>query len=87
MIRNLACVVVAILAFAAEAPAQLNVPEPDGYRTEDYRAPVPATLKGARVLATAEAEAIWRSRHGSFHRRAAACAKAAKSSRGHGVAR
>ena len=57
---------VAILAFAAEAHAQQNVPEPDGYRTDDYRALVPATLAGVRVLATAEAEAIWRGGTGAF---------------------
>lgn len=28
------------------------VPEPDGYRMEDFRAPVPATLSGAKVLST-----------------------------------
>ena len=33
---------------------------------EDYRAPVPATLAGARVLTTAEAEAIWRAKSGVF---------------------
>lgn len=32
---------------------------PEGYRTEDYRAPTPATLEGARVVTTAEAEQIW----------------------------
>ena len=57
---------VAILAFAAGAFAQQNVPEPGGYRTDDYRAPVPATLAGVRVLTTAEAEAIWRARTGVF---------------------
>ena len=46
--------------------AQENVAEPDGYRTENYRAPVPATLAGARVLTTAEAEAIWRAGRGIF---------------------
>ena len=66
MMWRLACVVVAALALAGEGFAQQNVPEPDGYRTDDYRAPVPATLKGARVLATAEAEAIWRADTGVF---------------------
>ena len=42
------------------------MPEPDGYRTDNYRAPVPATLAGARVLTTAEAEAIWRAKAGVF---------------------
>src|SRR3989442_4986130 len=60
MIRRLACVVVATFALAATVHTQQNVPEPDGYRTDDYRAPVPATLAGVRVLATAEAGAIWR---------------------------
>lgn len=36
------------------------VSEPDGYRVENYRAPVPATLKGARAVTTAEAEQIWK---------------------------
>lgn len=34
-------------------------PEPAGYRMEDFRAPVPATLKGARVLTTDEVADIW----------------------------
>jgi PQQ-dependent catabolism-associated CXXCW motif protein len=34
--------------------------EPEGYRMEDYRAPTPATLKGARVVTTAEVEQIWK---------------------------
>jgi PQQ-dependent catabolism-associated CXXCW motif protein len=66
MMRRLACALVAVLAFAADAPAQQKVLEPDGYRTDDYRAAVPATLKGARVLATAEAEAIWRAKTAGF---------------------
>jgi PQQ-dependent catabolism-associated CXXCW motif protein len=53
-------------AFASAAFAQQNVDEPDDYRMADYRAPVPATLKGARVLTTAEAEAIWRAKSGAF---------------------
>ena len=56
----------ALAVFAATAHAQDNVPEPDDYRTENYRAPVPATLAGARVLTTAEAETIWRSGAGVF---------------------
>jgi PQQ-dependent catabolism-associated CXXCW motif protein len=57
---------VAALALTLPASAQQNAPEPDGYRTENYRAPVPATLAGARVLATAQAEAIWRAGAGLF---------------------
>jgi PQQ-dependent catabolism-associated CXXCW motif protein len=40
--------------------------EPEGYRTDNYRAPVPATLEGAQVLSTTEAEAIWREKRGAF---------------------
>ena len=46
----------------AEAPP----PEPDAYRLDNYRAPTPVTLRGAQVLATAEAEAIWRSHSAAF---------------------
>jgi PQQ-dependent catabolism-associated CXXCW motif protein len=60
MMRKLAGLMLAAFAFAAPAPAQESAPEPDVYRTENYRGPVPATLAGARVLTTAEAEAIWR---------------------------
>jgi PQQ-dependent catabolism-associated CXXCW motif protein len=57
---KLARPIVALLILTVPARAQENPPEPEGYRTDDYRAPVPATLAGARVLATEEAEAIWR---------------------------
>jgi PQQ-dependent catabolism-associated CXXCW motif protein len=35
-------------------------PEPEHYRNEDYRAPTPKTLRGARVVTTAQAEELWR---------------------------
>jgi PQQ-dependent catabolism-associated CXXCW motif protein len=66
MKRKLAGFVVATLVFMVPVRAQLNAPEPDEYRAENYRAPVPATLKGARVLTTAEAETIWRAGSGVF---------------------
>ena len=56
---------VAILVAAAGA-ASAEVPEPEGYRLDNYRAPVPATLRGAKVIGTDEAEAIWRSHAASF---------------------
>jgi PQQ-dependent catabolism-associated CXXCW motif protein len=56
---------VAVLVAAAGA-ATAEVPEPEGYRLDDYRAPVPATLQGARVIGTDEAEAIWRNHAASF---------------------
>ena len=48
-------------AAAGDAP-----PEPDSYRQSDYRAPTPATLKGARVLTTDEAAAMWRAGDAAF---------------------
>jgi PQQ-dependent catabolism-associated CXXCW motif protein len=41
-------------------------PEPDSYRQSDYRGPTPTTLKGARVLSTDEAAAIWRAGEAAF---------------------
>lgn len=51
---------------AAGIDDDFDVPEPDGYRTEDYRAPVPAGLRGARVVTTGEAEALWRAHDAVF---------------------
>jgi len=65
MIRLAAMLAVVLLA-ASHVRAQDPPAEPEGYRTEDYRAPVPITLAGARVITTAEAEAIWRDKSGAF---------------------
>ncbi|SDJ49869.1 PQQ-dependent catabolism-associated CXXCW motif protein [Bradyrhizobium sp. Rc2d] len=66
MKRHLAVALLAAV-LAGQALAQRQEPfEPEGYRTDNYRAPVPATLVGARVLTTAEAEAIWRAKSGAF---------------------
>jgi PQQ-dependent catabolism-associated CXXCW motif protein len=40
--------------------------EPEGYRSDNYRAPTPASLRGARTVSTAEAEALWRSGTAAF---------------------
>ena len=66
MIWARAAVVLASLLLAVPSLAQQQISEPDGYRTENYRAPVPATLSGARVLSTQETEAIWRAKGGIF---------------------
>ena len=63
---KLASLITVALALVVPAHAQENVPEPEGYRADNYRAPVPATLAGARVLSTAEAEAIWRDKAAVF---------------------
>ena len=57
---------VMLAALVTTAIAQQNVDEPNDYRMADYRAPVPATLRGARVLTTAETEAIWRAKSAAF---------------------
>jgi PQQ-dependent catabolism-associated CXXCW motif protein len=43
-----------LLLAAADTP-----PEPAGFRMDDYRAPTPATLRGATVLSTQDARALW----------------------------
>jgi len=50
----------AALALAAGSAAAQAIAEPPGYRMEDYRSPVPATLQGARVVDTEQAAALWR---------------------------
>ena len=61
----LALLILAASGYAArgEQPAP---PEPSRYRTEDYRAPVPATLAGARVVDTTQAAALWRDKTAIF---------------------
>src|SRR5436305_975394 len=66
MMRKAASLTVALLILTVPALGQEKPAEPAGYRTENYRAPVPATLTGARVLATDEAEAIWRAGEAVF---------------------
>lgn len=55
------------LAAAAVAPASAQaVPEPEGYRMEAFRAPTPETLRGARVIGTEEARALWEAGEAAF---------------------
>jgi PQQ-dependent catabolism-associated CXXCW motif protein len=49
-----------LLLEAAAAGRPDAPPEPDSYRMEDYRSPTPATLKGAKVVETREAAALWK---------------------------
>jgi PQQ-dependent catabolism-associated CXXCW motif protein len=62
----IASIVVATIALTGIARAQQKPSEPEGYRNENYRAPVPATLAGAQVLTTEQAETIWRSKAAGF---------------------
>ena len=59
--RRFAGLLVCFLVLAGSPAAGAEaVAEPAGYRTQDYRAQTPATLKGARVLTTAQAAELWR---------------------------
>ncbi|MDT8343942.1 MAG: PQQ-dependent catabolism-associated CXXCW motif protein [Thermohalobaculum sp.] len=51
---------------AGPAGAGETVPEPDGYRQAEFRAPVPATLAGATVLDDAAAFALWQEGKAAF---------------------
>ena len=65
MIRAAVCCLLMVGALAGPARAA-EVVEPEGYRLEDYRSPTPATLRGARVIDTEEAEKIWRDGSAAF---------------------
>ncbi|WP_426442163.1 PQQ-dependent catabolism-associated CXXCW motif protein [Bradyrhizobium genosp. P] len=56
---------VATILAAADTRAA-DVTEPETYRSEDYRAPTPTTLRGAKVIGTEEAEKVWRNHMASF---------------------
>jgi PQQ-dependent catabolism-associated CXXCW motif protein len=56
----------AFLAFQLPAMGEDAVPEPAGYRMEEYRAPVPGSLQGALVVTTQEAEALWKEKGAIF---------------------
>ncbi|WP_199258568.1 PQQ-dependent catabolism-associated CXXCW motif protein [Paracoccus binzhouensis] len=53
--KRLGAVLAMLLAVAAPAQTLAQVPEPEGFRGEPYRAETPATLAGARVIDAAEA--------------------------------
>jgi PQQ-dependent catabolism-associated CXXCW motif protein len=56
----------ALASLAAAKVAAQPAPEPEGYRQADYRAAVPATLRGAAVIDTARAFEIWRDKAAAF---------------------
>lgn len=53
-------------ACPADGAAQDPPEEPADYRTDNYRAPVPATLRGASVIDVETAERLWRERRAIF---------------------
>jgi PQQ-dependent catabolism-associated CXXCW motif protein len=62
MIVRVFVLAMGLVALATTGAWSQNAPpEPAGYRMQDYRGPTPATLSGARVVTTAEAEELWKS--------------------------
>ncbi|HEX3990151.1 MAG TPA: PQQ-dependent catabolism-associated CXXCW motif protein [Acetobacteraceae bacterium] len=64
MNRIAAALAVTMLLGAAGDPGQPT--EPSGFRNDNYRSPVPATLHGAVVLTTEEARAKWQDHAAAF---------------------
>jgi PQQ-dependent catabolism-associated CXXCW motif protein len=66
--RVSALITLAFVALAAGAPRAEDggIVEPQGYRTDNYRAPTPKSLTGARVVIIREAEELWTSRAAIF---------------------
>lgn len=65
--RRLAIALIAVaLAAPAVAETAARPSEPEGYRLENYRAPVPATLKGAQVIDTTKAFELWQGKAAIF---------------------
>jgi PQQ-dependent catabolism-associated CXXCW motif protein len=69
MIR--ACAILAVILgpvafFGTGVRGEDATPEPAGYRNNDYRAPTPATLAGARVVTTVQAEELWQDKTAIF---------------------
>jgi PQQ-dependent catabolism-associated CXXCW motif protein len=49
----------ALVILSASSALAGSVPEPDGYRMEAFRAPVPATVAGATAIGVEAAHALW----------------------------
>jgi PQQ-dependent catabolism-associated CXXCW motif protein len=64
-LRLVLLLVVCLNALVARADEDVAA-EPEGYRLDEYRAPTPATLRGAKVLSTEEAATIWRAHTAAF---------------------
>jgi len=54
------------LSLSVAVAGEGDVAEPEGYRTDMYREPVPKTLKGARVIGADEAEALLKAGNAVF---------------------
>jgi len=60
-----ALVAASMTCWPVAASAQ-DVPEPEGYREDPYRAPVPETLTGGTVVSTEEAHTLWEAGETAF---------------------
>ena len=58
--------VAVVLLWVLTGPAMAQVAEPESYRTDAYRAPVPATLSGATVVDADQAFALWNTGTAAF---------------------
>ncbi|MFL5087251.1 MAG: PQQ-dependent catabolism-associated CXXCW motif protein [Xanthobacteraceae bacterium] len=69
-LRDVALLGLAIVASLAAANLvsgeERTPPQPDGYRLENYRAPTPSSLEGARTIDTVEAARQWRDKSAVF---------------------
>jgi PQQ-dependent catabolism-associated CXXCW motif protein len=60
-VRRVAAMAAALcLSLGPIAASAQSVPEPADFRMDAYKAPVPTTLQGARVVSTEEAAGLWR---------------------------
>jgi PQQ-dependent catabolism-associated CXXCW motif protein len=66
LVPRYVCEAVAEEDVSGPAPVGAPPPEPDSYRTDDYRKPVPLTLKGATVLSGADALKAWSAKTAVF---------------------
>ena len=61
-----AITVLALFLIQPMAAFAAGVEEPSGYRMDEYRAAVPDTLQGARVISAEEAESLWKQKKAVF---------------------
>ena len=67
MIRRAAGFILFAALALGGAYAQDHAPaEPEAYRNDNYRAPTPKTLRGARTVSTVDAETLWRTGTAAF---------------------
>jgi PQQ-dependent catabolism-associated CXXCW motif protein len=55
-----------VISSSASPTAHTPPAEPAAYRTDDYRSPVPLTLKGATVLSNRDAAKVWEAKTAVF---------------------